>query len=112
MTTIRFAVVVLVALVAAAAGGFVFGRGNADPAVVPAGATPAVCIEALDYAARGFGYSADASEGAQAAAEALADGDVSRARDTFADIAEANDAMASIADEAGRAAAACRAGAE
>lgn len=59
--------------------------------------TPAVCVEALDYAAEGFTYAADAIDAAQRGATRAAD--------------EATRRLEALTDDAATANAACRAGA-
>lgn len=86
------------------------GRRSVDP--VPAGATPAVCIEALDLATEGFANNADAMEAVQDYTEAVADADGAAARRALADLDATNQRLEDLAPEASAAARACRAGAE
>lgn len=98
----------------AAAGwcGWLVGALNPPAAADPRpGQTPAVCVEALDYAQEGFANNADAMDAARRAVAAASRGDRDGVVEATADLDAANDRVEGIVDDAARAAHACRAGA-
>ncbi len=87
------------------------GRRSVDP--LPAsGATPAVCVKALDLASAGFDNNADAMDAVRDYTEAVGDGDAQGARRALAAIDATNDRLAELVPEASAASRACRAGAQ